>query len=338
MKTLKNLKKIYVLVLTLAIAYSCGDSDELPEKTVYELIAEESELSTFTAALEKLPSLRDVLDDNSDLITKADSFTVFVPTDNDFDAFLIKNGYDDIESVDMENPDHVEFLVTYIYNHITLETTKRSVLESEGLGYLTTNTQQEIDMFFDATGEDIVLNGAAKVIKDTDARNGVVYIVDDVIPFPTLATFVEAHPNFEVMEQALAIAESEEGSTINSDLTNAAQYTIFVPVDAAFESLYDEIENDMGIVVNDISELETNTVEHIVEFHVIVPHTNLDASDIKNAVGGSINTATVLDVDEDGDGYYTLTDLQGRTATLTRTDIRASNGFIHIIDRVLLGN
>ncbi|MEM9685578.1 MAG: fasciclin domain-containing protein, partial [Bacteroidota bacterium] len=256
----------------------------------------------------------------------------FIPTDNAFDAFLNANGYDGIESVDMENPDHAEFLITYVYNHITLETTERSVLESEGSGYLTTNTQQEIDMFFDATGESIVLNGVATVTKDTDARNGVVYIVDDVIPVPTLATFVEAHPDFEVMKQALAIAESEVGSTINSDLTNATQYTVLVPVDAAFESLYNEIK------VNDISELEANIVEDVVEIHVI-PNTNFDASDIEDAVGGSINTLTdVLDVDVDGDGYYTLTDPQTRTATLIRTDIRASNGFIHIIDRVLLGN
>jgi len=48
-----------------------------------------------------------------------------------------------------------------------------------------------------------------------------------------------------------------------------------------------------------------------------------------------VNSA-MFTVDTDADGNVTITDGQGNTATVTATDIEASNGVIHVIDAVLL--
>lgn len=326
-----------ILHIIDSVILGLGEPSPEQEPTLYEIISEHPNLTNFTAALEKLPSLRDILNDDSDLITKADTWSLFLPVDDAVDAFLLANGFDGIESIDMENQDHFDFLVSFIYNHVTLETNPREVLEGEGLGFLTTNTQKEIDMFFDATGGNIVLNDAAIVMTDNVARNGIVYVVDNVIPVPNLATFIDAHPNFEIMQEALDIAESEEGSTIKAELSNSSEYTMLVPTDTAFENLYDEINTNFGDNITDISDLGANIVEDIVEIHSI-PFTLLDLADIDGQVGGTIVTLTdELQVQREGN-IHTLTDPQGRTATLITTDIRASNGYLHVVDLVLLGN
>ncbi|WP_422860734.1 fasciclin domain-containing protein [Flagellimonas sp. S174] len=326
-----------ILHIIDSVLLGLGEPSPGQGPTLYEIIASHPDLKNFTAALEKLPDVRDILNDDSDLITKANSFSVFVPTDNTFDAFLLENGFDGIESVDTENPDHMDFLTASIHNHVTLETTPREVLEGEGLGFLTTNTQIEIDMLFNAIGQNIILNGVASVLSDTEARNGIVYIVDDVVPVPTLATFIGANPEFEIMEQALTITEAEVGSTIKADLATSPAYTMLVPTDPAFENLFDEINNNSGGNFTSIDQLGGNIVEDIVEVHAI-PFTEFKGSNIINELGGTILTLTdKLEVGMDGDNY-TLTDPQGRTATLTKMDVRASNGLIHIVDGVLLGN
>ncbi|WP_282160354.1 fasciclin domain-containing protein [Ulvibacterium marinum] len=326
-----------ILHIIDSVILGLGEPSPELDLTIYEITVQNSNLSTFAAALEKLPSLRDVLNDDSNVATLADEFTLFVPTDSAFNAFLLANGFDGIESVDMENQDHVDFLVTYVYNQITLETSTREMLESEGTGFRPTNTLEKIDMLFSASGGEIILNGVATVTSETSARNGMVYVVDNVIPVSTLATFIEYHPDFETMWQGLGIIENEVGSTIKFDLSTSPEYTMLVPTDLAFENLFDEINNNSGGNFTSIDQLGANIVEDIVEVHAI-PFTEFKGSDIINTLGGTILTLTdELEVGIAGDNY-TLTDPQGRTAILTKMDVRASNGLIHIIDGVLLGN
>ncbi|MEM9647630.1 MAG: fasciclin domain-containing protein [Bacteroidota bacterium] len=321
-----------------SVILGLGEPSPEPEPTLYEIISQNPDMTTFTAALEKLPSLRDVLNDDSNVATLADNFTVFVPADSAFDSFLLESGFDGIEAIDMENPDHVDFLVAYVYNQIALESWPRAILEAEGVGFLSTNTLEKIQMLFNTTEGEIVLNGTSSVISETNARNGMVYLVDNVVPLPTVATFIGAHPDFQTMQQALEIAESELGSNIKNDMEIVPSYTAFVPTNTAFIDLLDEINDNQGLEIATIDELAPNILEDIIETHVIPFHL-VDASDIENASGGTINTLTdEFQVEVTEGGIIMLTDPQNRTANIIRTDIRTSNGFIHTIDRVLLGN
>jgi uncharacterized surface protein with fasciclin (FAS1) repeats len=309
---------------------SCNNDDDAPKKSIYERISEDPEMSTFAAALDKIPELRAILNDEEGVTSSSDDFTVFVPTDASFNAFLSDNGYASIDAI--ETPEDFTFLINYLSNHIVRGKVSGATMQTEVLGYLTTDTQSNISMFFNASSGNIVLNGSATVIEsDIAARNGFVHMVDNVIEIPTLTTFVDTNPDFETMRQALA---TDYGAIpdINGELTTATAYTFFMPADTAFEALYQYAG------YSDFNDLTLDEIEAIVNVHVI-PNTNLTGSDIGNAVGGSINTSTdTMDVDVDGDGNYTLTDPQGRTATIIRTDVRASNGIMHIIDGVLLGN
>ncbi|HMB99427.1 MAG TPA: fasciclin domain-containing protein, partial [Flavobacteriaceae bacterium] len=153
MKTFKNLTT-YVFILILSVIYSCSNDDSTteqpvePTKTIYEEIAENQSLTSFTLALDKLVSIKNILNDSTELATSVNIFTVFAPTNNAFDTFLLNNGYDGVEAIDMDNPDDSAFLWNYIHNHITQLQTTSGMMEEEGSGYLTTFTDDSISMFF----------------------------------------------------------------------------------------------------------------------------------------------------------------------------------------------
>ena len=56
----------------------------------------------------------------------------------------------------------------------------------------------------------------------------------------------------------------------------------------------------------------------------------LEAGYTVTTVGGGTFTAAIVD------GAVVLTDAAGNTATVTTTDVEASNGLVHVIDTVLM--
>ncbi|MCB0448114.1 MAG: fasciclin domain-containing protein [Gelidibacter sp.] len=340
MKAFKNLTNSYLFILILTAIYSCGNDDSVtepmpiePTKTIYQEIAANPNLTSFTMALDKLTVLKNILNDETEIAVSVDEFTVFAPTNDAFDTFLLNNGYDGVEAIDEDNPDDFAFLVSYINSHITQLQTTTDMMEEIGSGYLTTFTDDEINMFYYSSNDTISLNGAAMIIEaDIYATNGVIHIVDNIIPIPTLTTFIEANPDFSIMNEALENIAVMQGSTIQDDFTNAIAYSAFIPNNSAFENLYEEAG------INSLIDFPSSIIEDIVEVHML-PNMHFNSGDIEDAVDGTISTLTDdLHVALDSNENFILTDPQDRTATIIKTDIRASNGYLHIIDRVLLGN
>ena len=333
MKTIKYLKGTLIIALMLVFIYSCNnnnddddDDNNTPTKTSYELISENPELSTFKAAVDKIDDIKVILN-----IEGGNDFTAFAPDNAAFDQLLGVLGYSSIDDMPISD------LTNYMANHIVQGKVEGDMMREEETGYIVTllniSPGKDVSMFFNASGSDIILNGTAKVSDaDNESTNGVVHVVDNIIVIPTLSTFMETDPRFSTMREALQIIEDEEGSTINAQLTAAPTYTVFVPTNEGFNSFYEEHS------LESLADLNSSQIEDVLNVHVI--NSNVRGSDIKAAEGGpGINTSTdVLTVHEDGDGNYYLTDPQGRDANIIKLDVRAVNGYIHIIDGVLLGS
>ncbi|MDC6363625.1 MULTISPECIES: fasciclin domain-containing protein [Flavobacteriaceae] len=340
MKPFIRLTTNYLFILMLIGTYSCGNDDSVtgpmpnePIKTIYKELVDNPNLTSFTMALDKLVSTKNILNDSTELAISVNTFTVFAPTNDAFDTFLLNNGYDGVEAIDMDNPDDFAFLWSYIHGHITQLETISDMMKEEGSGYLTTFTDDGISMFFNSSNNAITLNGIAMIIEaDMYATNGVIHIIDNVIPIPTLTTFIETDPDFSIMNEALENIAVMQGSTIQEDFTNAIAYSAFIPNNSAFESLYEEGG------VNSLIDFPSSIIEDIVEVHML-PNMHFNSGDIEDAIDGTISTLTDdLHVALDDSEFFTLTDPQDRTATIIKTDIMASNGYLHVIDKVLLGN
>ena len=125
---------------------------------------------------------------------------------------------------------------------------------------------------------------------------------------------------FDILIAAVGAADPIVGAALSS----AGQLTVFAPTDAAFAALLDELDVELGDLTGN-QELLTQ----VLLYHVAPGRRNssavLGSSQIRMMVSGFVY--------QDGGK---LVDNNGREVGFVVTDIPASNGVIHVIDRVLL--
>ena len=117
-------------------------------------------------------------------------------------------------------------------------------------------------------------------------------------------------------------------------LKGSGPFTVFAPTNAAFEKL------PAGTVETLLKPENMATLGGILTYHVVSG--NLDAASVMSAikegngkavlptVGGGSLTASIQG------GKVILMDEKGGKSTVTATDLKASNGVIHVIDTVLM--
>jgi uncharacterized surface protein with fasciclin (FAS1) repeats len=181
-------------------------------------------------------------------------------------------------------------------------------------------------------------NGSALVITDgrnrtsnitttnIDASNGVIHVVDKVL-LPADKTVVETAvalasgdtPEFTLLVEALTAADLVE------TLSGTGPFTVFAPTDAAFAALLTELG-----VTKEALFADTELLTAVLTYHV-VPGLVLEAG---VPVGAAITTVQGATFTVAAD--LSITDQAGRVANITATDVLASNGVIHVIDKVIL--
>ena len=135
-------------------------------------------------------------------------------------------------------------------------------------------------------------------------------------------------------ESFSTLVAAVQAADLGATLSGTGPYTVFAPTNDAFGKLPD------GTVEN-LTTNDTDTLTSILTYHVV--EGAVDAATLTAAIeaagegghpvptiGGGELTATIVD------GAVVLTDATGGTATVTATDVEASNGLIHVIDTVLM--
>jgi uncharacterized surface protein with fasciclin (FAS1) repeats len=117
-------------------------------------------------------------------------------------------------------------------------------------------------------------------------------------------------------------------------LTGPGPFTVFAPVNAAFDAL------PAGTVENLLKPENKDMLVKILTCHVVAANaTSMDAMKMIADDGGTHEVTTVggckLWLKMDGD-KLTVTDEAGGVANVTIADVMQSNGVIHVIDKVLL--
>lgn len=106
------------------------------------------------------------------------------------------------------------------------------------------------------------------------------------------------------------------------DLANAGPYTVLAPTDAAFAKLGEKTIKDL------LKPENRDKLRNILRYHVIAGEVSavdaLRAGAAKTRLGQEVRFAV-------RDGKVLVND-----STITTTDVKASNGVIHVIDTVLI--
>jgi len=159
-------------------------------------------------------------------------------------------------------------------------------------------------------------NKRAKAVKTSWSHsNDIIDIASSTDDFSTLVT---------------AVKTANLVSTLQSD----GPFTVFAPVNSAFAKLPE------GTVKTLLQPSSKKNLTKILTYHVVAGE--FKARDVVNAIkasGGEFSIETVsgdiLKATLRNDSVI-LTDENGGVAAVTKTDVNASNGVVHVIDSVIL--
>lgn len=117
-------------------------------------------------------------------------------------------------------------------------------------------------------------------------------------------------------------------------LKGEGPFTVFAPTNAAFDKL------PKGTVEGLLKPESKKSLTGILTYHVVAG--SLDASAVVGAIKAGKGTAVLTTVNGaklsaslKGDKVI-LTDAKGGTAVVTATDLKGTNGMVHVIDTVLM--
>lgn len=303
-----------------AVLAACGGSDDPPPNTV----ADEASARGFNAlvAAAGKAGLTSALDD------PAASLTVFAPTDAAFGNLARSLGFADANAM-VQALDSATLAKILQYHVLPARKPAATLASSSGSeGTLYSFEGKAASLKLSTTGgvkiTDAALTQATVTVADVQTDNGVIHAVDKVLVPPGVLNVVQmaqVNPTFSVLVEAVVTAK------LAGTLSGAGPFTVFAPTDTAFGAALTEL----GLTKPQL--LASPDLAAILTYHVVagnVRAANVVALPKPAAVttvqGGSFSVGADLG----------LTDALGRTATLVATDVVASNGVIHVIDKVIL--
>jgi len=171
------------------------------------------------------------------------------------------------------------------------------------------------------------VNGAKVVVTDVTAENGVIHAIDKVLlppataPTQDIVTIASGDDRFDVL--VAAVTEANLVTTLQGD----GPFTVFAPTDEAFAAYL----NEAGLTQQEL--LDSDALADILTYHVLAGQLVADAA-VATAQTNENLLATV-------NGDNVALSLSGETlnvntSAVTSADVLATNGVIHVLDKVLL--
>ena len=234
-------------------------------------------------------------------------FTVFAPTDDAFAAAGIDLSTFD---TDEENATLSDILLYHVVSG--------SVAASDVTDGMSAEALNSDDLSFTVSNGSVMVNDATVTTADVMASNGIIHVIDkvlmppaDLADIPTVAQGTGIHTSL-----VAAVVQAELLTTLQGD----GPFTVFAPTDDAFAAA--------GI---DLAALDTvegkAALTDILLYHVVsgaVPSSAVTDGMSAAAVNGDDLSFTV------GEGVMV------NDANVVLADVPASNGVIHVIDKVLM--
>jgi uncharacterized surface protein with fasciclin (FAS1) repeats len=312
------LAKVLALAAVVTIVSACGGSDDDPPGNLAE-VAQQQGFTALVAAAAKANLVTALSDPTADL-------TVLAPTDAAFTTLATRLGFAGATAmVEALPPSALASILGY---HV-LPSRKSAVdLMAGGAAQPTIYSfdGQATTLAVSTTGgvkfSDAVLTQATVTTADVAASNGVIHVVDKVLVPPGVLTIVQmaqANPDaFSTLVGAVVAAG------LADDLSAAGPFTVFAPTNDAFAA-----------IASTVAGLTTEQLTTVLTYHVLgqqvlssgipfgTPVATLSGQSI------TINAGTAPAI-------ATITDTTATAAQIVAVDVRASNGVIHVISKVLL--
>ncbi len=319
-----NWFKTALAAAALALVSACGGSDDPPPPP--GTLAQVATANGFTALVAAATKANLV----PALSASTSNLTVFAPTDAAFNTMATSLGFANATAmVTALDGATLEKILQY---HVL--PTKKLAADLVAAG--ATSSQATLYSFEGAATTlalnttsgvkitDEVLNQATVATPNVAASNGVIHIIDRVLVPPGVLNVVQMaqlNPTFSVLVEAVVAAN------LATTLSGAGPFTVFAPTNDAFTAALAEL------TLTKAQLLANPGLAGILTYHVVAGNVRAAAvvalpkpASVTTVQGEAFTVGTTLQI----------TDARARVANLVATDVIASNGVIHVIDKVLL--
>ena len=148
----------------------------------------------------------------------------------------------------------------------------------------------------------------------------------------------KAQPNIVATAQGTGVhttlVAAVKAAGLVETLSGPGPFTVFAPVDSAFAALPE------GTVASLLKPENKGTLTKVLTYHAVAGKvTAADVVKLIQAGGGKATIDTVAGQKLTArlvDGKVVITDAAGRQTTVVQTDVKTSNGVIHVTDGVFL--
>jgi uncharacterized surface protein with fasciclin (FAS1) repeats len=311
--------KFAAVTVVGAVVSACGGSDDDNNEPAGNIVqaAESAGLTSLLAAATK-----------AELVTALSAsstagLTVFAPTNAAFNTLATQLGLADGPALVAALPK--EALASILSYHVLPAKKSAAALTSGGATQATIYTfdGSAATVRVNTTGGvnigDAVLTEAKVTSADVAATNGVVHVVDKVLVPPGVLTVVQmAQANPGAFSSLVGAVVS---ANLATTLSGTGPFTVFAPTNTAFAAAPAGLTTEQLTTVLTYHVLGSQVLSTAIPFGT--PVATVAGQDITINAG----TAPVI---------ATITDTTATPATITAVDVRASNGVIHVIDKVLI--
>jgi uncharacterized surface protein with fasciclin (FAS1) repeats len=312
MKTPFNFRQIFLFALigiSLSLAStSCKKDDPMPAPVpnIVQLAQSDTSLTILVSAVVKAGL--------AGTLSTTPNLTVFAPTNNAFRAA----GYTQ-SAIDALTPAQVTSVLTPILTYHVLA----SIVKAANVPMSdTVKTLNGKNLYASKNANGVFMNGIKVTDADLTASNGVVHKINKMVlvpPTQTITEIVVGNPNFSLLKFAVIRAN------LAAALGAPGKYSVFAPLNSGFPASLD--------TEAEINAAPVATVAGIVTSHAF--GTNIFAGDLVSGnTPATLNAASTLNVSL-SPASVKITGSPNTVSNITVTDIVATNGVIHVIDKVL---
>ncbi|MGB9896513.1 fasciclin domain-containing protein [Thermanaerothrix sp.] len=267
------------------------------KKDIVDIAAADGRFTTLVAAVQAAGLV--------DTLKGEGPFTVFAPTD---DAFA-KLPEGTLET--LLKPENKQQLTDILLYHVL----PGKVMASEVKDGLIADTALGTSVFFKVDMGKVYINEAQIIITDIEASNGVIHVIDTVI-LPK--DIVDA----AVFNQFNTLVAAVQAAGLVDTLKGEGPFTVFAPTDEAFAKL------PAGTLDNLLKPANKKQLTDILLYHVVSGRVLAEDVVKLQQADTALGKPVTIKV-QDGKVYI-------NDAQVILTDIKTTNGVIHVIDTVLL--
>ena len=310
------LKFLSILSATLSIV-ACGGGDSAPPAVPGNIVAvaQSKSFNALTAAATKAGLVSALSDPTANL-------TVFAPTDAAFGTLATQLGFTDATALVNALPaaDLAKILTYHVLptKKTAADLTAGGATQATLYSFGGAPTRLSLTTTAGVTITDAAQTQAKVTTTDVAASNGVIHAIDKVLVPPGVLNVVQMA---QVNPLFTTVVSSVVKANLQGALSGAGPFTVFAPTNDAFVAIQ-----------STVAALTTAQLIKVLTYHVLpaqVLAANIPFGTPVATVEGetlTINSGTPP----------TITDKTSINASIVITDVRASNGVIHVINKVLI--